>query len=595
MEKEYKQVWNLDTLFTGGSNSEEFANYIKELEKRLEMLKNEVEQTQGKMIDGDTLERIVELIRLCTMQLEEMSSFIGCLTAENTQDKYAKILVGKSNSYQAVFDKILTNVDNMLTEIPTERWVSILDSPSIKPIAFVLEERRQITKEKLPAEQEALLADLAVDGYQAWEEMYDAIVGKITIDWEDKNEVKQLSVGQVENKLNDSDRDVRKSAFDKLEAAFTEEADLFTETLNHMAGFRLQTYAHRGWTDVLKEPLSYNRMSQKTLHTMWQAISENKSVFFTYLQRKAELLGVEKLNWYDLEAPITKNSKKVSFDEAAETIVEQFSKFSPKMAQFAQMAFDQSWIEAEDRSGKRPGGFCTSFPDSKETRIFMTYAGNATNVATLAHELGHGYHQHIMDDLDVLNQSYAMNVAETASTFAEMIVADAAVKNAKNKEEKIGLLEDKIQRSVAFFMNIHARFLFETSFYDERKQGFVSTERLNELMEAAQKEAYGNQLDVYDPTFWASKLHFHITDVPFYNFPYTFGYLFSMGIYARALEDTATFETFYNELLYDTGRMRVEDLAMKHLQVDLKDPTFWEEGINLCKQDVEEFLQLTQE
>ncbi|WP_117160909.1 M3 family oligoendopeptidase [Paraliobacillus sp. X-1268] len=595
MEKEYKQVWNLDTLFTGGSNSEEFANYIKELEKRLEMLKNEVEQTQGKMIDGDTLERIVELIRLCTMQLEEMSSFIGCLTAENTQDKYAKILVGKSNSYQAVFDKILTNVDNMLTEIPTERWVSILDSPSIKPIAFVLEERRQITKEKLPAEQEALLADLAVDGYQAWEEMYDAIVGKITIDWEDKNEVKQLSVGQVENKLNDSDRDVRKSAFDKLEAAFTEEADLFTETLNHMAGFRLQTYAHRGWTDVLKEPLSYNRMSQKTLHTMWQAISENKSVFFTYLQRKAELLGVEKLNWYDLEAPITKNSKKISFDEAAETIVEQFSKFSPKMAQFAQMAFDQSWIEAEDRSGKRPGGFCTSFPDSKETRIFMTYAGNATNVATLAHELGHGYHQHIMDDLDVLNQSYAMNVAETASTFAEMIVADAAVKNAKNKEEKIGLLEDKIQRSVAFFMNIHARFLFETSFYDERKQGFVSTERLNELMEAAQKEAYGNQLDVYDPTFWASKLHFHITDVPFYNFPYTFGYLFSMGIYARALEDTATFETFYNELLYDTGRMRVEDLAMKHLQVDLKDPTFWEEGINLCKQDVEEFLQLTQE
>ncbi|WP_112180684.1 M3 family oligoendopeptidase [Paraliobacillus zengyii] len=595
MEKEYKQVWNLDTLFTGGSNSEEFANYMKELEKRLEMLKNDVEQTQGKMIDGDTLERIVELIRLCTMQLEEMSSFIGCLTAENTQDKYAKILVGKSNSYQAVFDKILTNVDNMLTEIPTERWVSILDSPSIKPIAFVLEERRQITKEKLPAEQEALLADLAVDGYQAWEEMYDAIVGKITIDWEDKNEVKQLSVGQVENKLNDSDRDVRKSAFDKLEAAFTEEADLFTETLNHMAGFRLQTYAHRGWTDVLKEPLSYNRMSQKTLHTMWQAISENKSVFFTYLQRKAELLGVEKLNWYDLEAPITKNSKKVSFDEAAETIVEQFSKFSPKMAQFAQMAFDQSWIEAEDRSGKRPGGFCTSFPDSKETRIFMTYAGNATNVATLAHELGHGYHQHIMDDLDVLNQSYAMNVAETASTFAEMIVADAAVKNAKNKEEKIGLLEDKIQRSVAFFMNIHARFLFETSFYDERKQGFVSTERLNELMEAAQKEAYGNQLDVYDPTFWASKLHFHITDVPFYNFPYTFGYLFSMGIYARALEDTATFETFYNELLYDTGRMRVEDLAMKHLQVDLKDPTFWEEGINLCKQDVEEFLQLTQE
>ncbi|WP_117169874.1 M3 family oligoendopeptidase [Paraliobacillus sediminis] len=595
MELKYKQVWNLDTLFAGGSSSKEFAGYMEELEKRLEMLKIEVGQSQAQKLDEDTLEKIVSLVRVCTMQLEEISSFIGCLTAENIQDKQAKLFVGKSNSYQAMFDKIMTNFDNKLTEIPTNRWESFLETPTIKPIAFVLEERRKLTKEKLPAEQEALLADLAVDGYQAWEEMYDAIVGKITIDWQDANVVKQLSVGQVENKLNDSDRDVRKSAFDKLEAAFTKEADLFTETLNHLAGFRLQTYAHRGWTDVLKEPLSYNRMSQKTLHTMWQAISENKSIFYTYLQRKAELLGVEKLNWYDLEAPITKHSKKVSFDEAAETIVAQFSEFSPKMAQFAQNAFEKSWIEAEDRSGKRPGGFCTSFPDSKETRIFMTYAGNATNVATLAHELGHGYHQYIMDDLDVLNQSYAMNVAETASTFAEMIVADAAVRNAKNKDEKIGLLEDKIQRSVAFFMNIHARFLFEKNFYEERKRGFVSTERLNDLMEDAQKEAFGNQLEVYDPTFWASKLHFHITDVPFYNFPYTFGYLFSMGIYARALEDTATFETFYNELLYDTGRMSVEDLAKKHLQVDLQDPTFWVEGINLCKQDVEEFLQLTQE
>lgn len=595
MEKKYKQVWNLDTLFAGGSSSKEFAGYMEELEKHLEMLKKEVVQPHAQILDEDTLEKIVDLVRLCTMQLEEISSFISCLTAENIQDKQAKLLIGKSNSYQAMFDKIMTNFDNKLTEIPTNKWESLLKSSTIKPIAFVLEERRTLTKEKLPAEQEALLADLAVDGYQAWEEMYDAIVGKITIDWQENNEVKQLSVGQIENKLSDSDRDVRKVAFDKLEAAFTEEADLFTETLNHLAGFRLQTYAHRGWADVLKEPLSYNRMSHKTLHTMWQAISENKSIFYTYLQRKAELLGVEKLNWYDLEAPITKHSKKISFDEAAETIVAQFYEFSPKMAEFAQNAFDKSWIEAEDRSGKRPGGFCTSFPNSKETRIFMTYAGNATNVATLAHELGHGYHQHIMDDLDVLNQSYAMNVAETASTFAEMIVADAAVRNAKNKEEKIGLLEDKIQRSVAFFMNIHARFLFEKSFYDERKCGFVSTERLNELMEEAQKEAYGNQLDVYDPTFWASKLHFHITDVPFYNFPYTFGYLFSMGIYARALENKATFETFYNELLYDTGRMTVEDLAKKHLQVDLQDPTFWEEGINLCKQDVEEFLKLTQE
>ena len=591
-----KQVWDLDSIFTGGSSSPDLVAYMEKLKQNLVLLEEQVNQFQGSTLDElkEPFDLMIDLVRKCTVQLGEISSFIGCLTAENVHDKHAKLLVGKRNAYQAMFDKILTTFDNKLTEIPGDTWTLLCDQPSVKPVAFVLEERRKLTKEKLPAAQEALLADLAVDGYQAWEEMYDAIVGKIVIDWEEGKETKQLSVGQLENKLNDSDRSIRKVAFKKLEAAWTEQADLFTETINHLAGFRLQTYEHRGWEDVLKEPLMYNRMKQQTINAMWQAISENKSLFYTYLQRKADLLGVEKLSWYDLEAPITTNTEKVSFDDAAKTIVEQVKLFSPKMASFAQHAFDQGWIEAEDRAGKRPGGFCTSFPDSKQTRIFMTYGGSASSVATLAHELGHAYHQHVMDDLDTLNQNYAMNVAETASTLAEMIVADAAVKNAKNKEEKITLLEDKIQRSVAFFMNIHARFLFETKFYQEKKQGFVSTERLNELMEEAQKEAYGKQLAEYDPTFWASKLHFHITDVPFYNFPYTFGYLFSLGIYARAIENPASFESFYDALLKDTGRMNVEELARKHLQVDLQETTFWEEGINLCKKDVEEFLQLTE-
>lgn len=218
------------------------------------------------------------------------------------------------------------------------------------------------------------------------------------------------------------------------------------------------------------------------------------------------------------------------------------------MADFAQMAFEKRWIEAEDRAGKRPGGFCTSFPASEQTRIFMTYSGTPSNIATLAHELGHGYHQYVMNDVNGLNQGYAMNVAETASTFAEMIVADASVKMAKTDEEKLTLLEDKVSRSIAFFMNIHARFLFEKQFYEERKQGMVSTDRLNELMVEAQKEAYCDNLSEYDPHFWASKLHFHITGVPFYNFPYTFGYLFSQGIYAYAQDYEGNFEK--NILLY---------------------------------------------
>lgn len=591
MQEGLKQVWNLETIFPGGSKSAELQDYIKQTTACLTELANHVKRFTRKPSDTSVLSftELVKAIRSSRVHLGEISAFISCLTAQDVTDKNAKLLVSKRSSLGAEFQKMITDIDLALVQIPDTQWQQLLAEPTIAPISFVLAESRQEAKDKLPAEQEALLKDLAIDGYHAWGEMYNTIVGNMSIDWEGS----ALSVGQVSNKLNDSDRVVRAEAFEKLEQAWSEQADLFTDTLNHLAGFRLQTYQHRGWDEVLKEPLSYNRMTKETLETMWDTITANKQPFFRYLNRKAELLGVDQLSWYDLEAPITSETKAVSYQEAAEIIVTQFSKYSKRMADFAERAFDQAWIEAEDRPGKRPGGFCTSFPASKETRIFMTYAGSASNVATLAHELGHGYHQHVMDDLDVMNQSYAMNVAETASTLAEMIVADAAVREAKTPIEKMSLLEDKIQRSVAFFMNIHSRFLFETRFYQARKEGYVSGEQLNIMMEEAQKEAFGDQLAQYDPTFWASKLHFHITGVPFYNFPYTFGYLFSLGIYAHSKKDPENFASFYDALLQDTGRMTVEALAEKHLHVNLEKSDFWQKAIDLCAEDVALFLELT--
>ncbi|WP_042164379.1 M3 family metallopeptidase, partial [Paenibacillus gorillae] len=259
------------------------------------------------------------------------------------------------------------------------------------------------------------------------------------------------------------------------------------------------------------------------------------------------------------------------------------------------MALKQGWVEAEDRAGKRPGGFCTAFPKDGQTRIFMTYAGTPDNVSTLAHELGHAYHQHVMNDLPAFSQEYAMNVAETASTFAELIVSDSAMKAATDKEEKIGLLENKIQNSVAFYMNIHARFLFETRFFEKRRQGMVTATELSELMEAAQREAFSGTLGEVHPHFWASKLHFYLTDVPFYNFPYTFGYLFSAGIYARAQQEGPAFAERYVQLLRDTGSMTVEELAQKHLGVKLDEEGFWRDAVALTNEDIKLFLELTNE
>jgi oligoendopeptidase F len=259
------------------------------------------------------------------------------------------------------------------------------------------------------------------------------------------------------------------------------------------------------------------------------------------------------------------------------------------------MAFDNAWIEAEDRPGKRPGGYCTSLPETQESRIFMTYSNSVNEVATLAHELGHAFHSSVMWDLPSLNQDYAMNVAETASTFAELIVADATLKEATTKEEKINLLDAKMQNAIAMFMNIHTRYIFENNFYQARQKGLVSAEQITEMMLAAQKESYLDSLGTYHPHFWAAKLHFFIDDVPFYNFPYTFGYLFSMGIYAYANQKGSNFEDEYIALLRDTASMTTEELAQKHLQVDLTKPDFWQAGIDMVLKDINEFMTLTEE
>ncbi|MCY8474906.1 M3 family oligoendopeptidase [Bacillus halotolerans] len=586
------KTWDLDSFFKGGSQSEEFKGYIEKLSQSLRAFQDMADAFEAPKTsdDAERLTALLDAFEQNSVKLQQAGAFVSCLQAQNISDQKANEHKSFMHQLVADFQSSLVTLDHKLVEIDQGVWEELLKTPGLREVSYILNERRERVAEKLSPDKEKLIGSLAVDGYHAWDDLYHIVVGKMTIPFEEK----QLSVGQAENMMSSQDRDVRKTVFERTNQAWEREQDIFSSTLNHLAGFRLETYKARGWEDVLKEPLQINRMKKETLDTMWQVITENKQPFVQFLNRKASMLGLEKLNWYDVEAPIGSAGKEYSYDEAANLIVSQFSTFGRKLSAFTEKAFRDRWIEAEDRSGKRVGGFCTSFPDSGESRIFMTFSGSASNVSTLAHELGHAFHQESMLNVRPLNRSYAMNVAETASTFAEMIVADATVNQAETKEEKLVLLEDKVQRSVAFFMNIHARFLFETRFYEERKRGIVPADRLNELMEEAQKEAFCGALGEYHPLFWASKLHFHITRVPFYNYPYTFGYLFSLGIYALALEEKNTFEEKYIALLRDTASMTVEDLAMKHLGADITKRDFWENAIKLAVQDAEAFLQMTE-
>lgn len=597
----YKDTWDLDSIFPGGTKSAELQNKIQTIDEEIRQFETSLNRWQfQKDPSAETLLSILKEQEKIGKGLGQSSAFVQMCHDSFMDDEHANVVMGQILNLASEMQKLSNTMMKKLVKIPDADWDVLLQDQQLEKVAFRLGEIRNKGKRLLSDEEEKLIADLNKDGLTAWSRLYDTVVSIMTIPFTDeKGETTELSVGQAMNRMYaDPDPLVRKQLFENWEKEWTKYAPIFADTLNHLDGYRITLQKAHGRENHLEEPLEYNRMSKATLDAMWGAVAANKEPFIQFLNRKAQLLGMEKLGWQDVDAPVTVGDAKptrYTYDDACDFIIEHFSSFGAKLAGFAEHALKNRWVEAEDRPNKRPGGYCTSLPEWEESRIFMTFTGSSTDVNTLAHELGHAFHSHVMRDLPYLNQQYAMNVAETASTFAETIVGNATIKRAATKEEKIALLNAKLENATAMFLNIHARFLFEDAFYKEREKGIISEKRLNELMVEAQKEAYCNSLSSYHPHFWCSKLHFFIDDVPFYNFPYTFGYLFSLGIYAKYLENPDGFEEKYIELLKDTGSMKVEELAEKHLGADLTKQDFWEAGIRLAAKDVEEFIRLTNE
>ncbi|HSX03895.1 MAG TPA: M3 family oligoendopeptidase [Rhabdochlamydiaceae bacterium] len=564
-------MWNLSTIYTSNDC----------FEKQVQKIANKLSSFQF----SSTLKPSVLAFQELGKELKEADSYVTCLCAQNTSDPLGIAYMSNLAKLKASYHNLTLTLSEKLKNLDESAFRTLLYDPDLKEISFHLKHLRELSKKKLDFSRESIINELSSFGYHGFWDLYCSFVGKMRISIGDK----QLSAGQVDNLLNHEDRSVRQEAFKKWTEAWKKESDILAQILNHLAGFRLKVYEERGWNDLLFEPLNACHMQKKTVEVMWEVIQKNKPVFLKYLQKKAELFGLKKLSWADLNAPIKiSKTKEISYDDASSFIFRHFENYSPRLAAFAKETFDKKWIEAEDRTGKASGGFCTPFPKARQSRIFMTFGGGMSSLATLAHEIGHAYHFQRLNALPFFLQNCGMNVAETASTFAEMVVIDGAIKEAKTPEEKRFLLDDKLQRAVQFFMNIHARYLFELKFYEERKKGFVLAERLCQLMEQAQKEAFMGELEDYFPYFWASKLHFYYTEIPFYNFPYTFGFLFSLGLYRLGEKDMEK----YDRLLDDTARMSVEELAHKHLGIDLGSPEFWQQAIDPLIKDVEEFTSL---
>ncbi|MBD3298360.1 MAG: M3 family oligoendopeptidase [candidate division Zixibacteria bacterium] len=588
--------WELDSLFRGGSTSSDYAQFVDQLVADIDAADQQSKTLPQDLTtdNADEWAQWILSVQDAAERLDLAYLYALSLISQDVADVKATSHTQRASEIHSRYKALESSLESFAMRQSDEAWETLMAIDGITNIRFYLDELRRNARLKMDEPREKLALELSVNGYHAWHLLYEKLAGDLRVSVEEDGETKEISLGQNSARLSSSDRNVRRDAFEKMEGAWETVADLAAMTLNSQGGFRLSLYKNRGWDSALQEPLMRSRMTQATLDAMWNAISKSGPELKRYVRAKCDRLGIDKFCWYDQEAPIGATERKYPFEEAGDFIAEHLGSFSPEMGEFTRTAIEGKWIEAEDRPGKRAGGWCSWVPIRKQARIFMTYSNTYDALSTLAHELGHAYHGFVLKDEPAFNSAYPMTLAETASIFNEMRVNDAALRAAEG-EEKLALLDLKLQATLTFFCNIRARFLFDSSFYAERKTGNIERAQLSELMKQAQQQAFFGMLDDdqgLHPLFWASKLHFFITEVPFYNYPYTFGYLFAKGVYARAMEEGPSFASNYRNLLADTGKMTTEEVAQRHLGVDLTKPDFWETAVKACLSDVDEFVAL---
>ena len=350
----------------------------------------------------------------------------------------------------------------------------------------------------------------------------------------------------------------------------------------------------RGYESPLSKSLYQSRMKQETLDALLTAMKEYLPAFHKYLKAKAKALGHEgSLPWYDLFAPMGKSDKEYTKESARDYLLSIFAKFDTELHDMVKCAFDNRWIDFYPREGKVGGAFDCGVPSAKESRVLTNFDGSFSDVVTLAHELGHSFHDRQVFSHSVLNQGYSMPVAETASTFNEVLVMETAIAEATDRDEKIALIESQLMDACQIIADIYSRFLFEKSVFDNRPTEFMSADRMCELMLSAQKEAYGDGLDhnVLHPYMWLCKGHYYSGGLSFYNYPYAFGGLFARGLYAKYKKEGSSFVDTYKAMLKATSISDVEDCALI-AGVDLTDVSFWRAGLQSIADRIDEFCEL---
>lgn len=537
-------------------------------------------------------ERVVLDYESLGVRASHLRSYVGAHAAADGRNPDYQRAQAELSTLEAAFEKVEARLLVTCAAARADVFRAWSERPALAGAGYALERFRRRGSRRMSTAEEDLALDLGVDGIDAWSRLYDTLFATLSFDMQYPDGRREaLPFSARRSLLENPDRRVRRAAFEAGNRALDAHVPTLAAALNHIAGTRLTLYARRGHADFLEPALTQAALSRAALDAMWAAVAGRRSIAERALALSARDMGVARVAWYDLGVPLGAGRARaasaglgdtLTWERAKQMVGGAFDRRYPALGRFFQRAVAQRWVDFSRRPGKRPGAFCTSSPLIDESRVFMTFQGTLGDVSTLAHEIGHAFHGHVLAGTRWLARRYPMTLAESASTFAELILADGALRDPDLSEADRALISASlVSDAVTFLMDIPARFHFERAFYEERRGGEVSAARLSELMSAAQLERVGPSLDPegVDPLFWASKLHFFIARVSFYNFPYTFGYLLSRGLFAELERQGPDFLARYEEFLRRSGSADAPAVVRDALGVDLEQPDFWERSI----------------
>ena len=583
-----KETWNLDPIYRGFDDPAFLADMekLKTMAQQYNAFAAELESLDA--LDG--LRKGIAWEEELTALARKLATYAQLRQSVNTREtacgsylgQVMQILSGIAGA-QTAWQEWAVKQPDLMTLVQRDELLAAY--------TFRFENLQQESKHLLGSLGEEICARMELSGGNAWSELQGYLTSTVAVEYD--GGITNLSA--IRNLAYDADPAVRKAAYEAELACYPKIRDSVAFALNSIKLETISDCQLRGYASPLDRTLAQSYMKRETLEAMLQAMKEYMPKFRQYLKAKAKALGYEKgLPWYELFAPMGNSGKKYTIEETGDLLTELFASFDKELADMVRTAFDNQWIDFYPRSGKTGGAFCEIVDCIGESRILTNFDGMFTDVVTLAHELGHAFHNLCIKDHRPLNKDYSMPLAETASTFNECVIMAAAMERAETREEKLALMESQLQDLTQIICDIYSRFLFEAMVFENRENTFMDADALCGLMTKAQEQSYGDGLDsdFRHPYMWICKSHYY--GPTFYNFPYAFGGLFARGLYAQYQKEGEAFVPKYKKLLYTTSVATAEDTA-KTAGIDLTDVNFWRSALSIVADQIDRFCQLVQE